>query len=110
MAPAVSSLWIAPVAFAAVAWLASREAGAVSPSSGIAAVVALASEKEFTARQDSNPTLGLMHVTEATALLDAARRMAPDHDIARACGVDVSSMHGNLEELRRDIIQALSED
>ena len=111
----VSPYWVIPILFGVSAYLISSPSskGTVSPvqdkESPVVSIVARASEKLFTSKQDSNTMLALMHCTEAMALVDAARRVENDHAIARHTGVDIAEMYDNAERRRRHLVRRLSQ-
>lgn len=71
-------------------------------------IISCASEKLFTSTQDNNTIMALMHVTEAMALVDAARRLADDHAIARDTGVDIGALSSKAEKHRKVLVAKLS--
>lgn len=109
-----SVLWILPLAAAAVPLIlkpGSKGASlsvASKHSSPMAKAVAAASQLAFTAGQDGNDMLALMHITEAVATLDTVRTLTPDHEIARTCGVDAHAMAADLDATRRRVVARLS--
>lgn len=123
-----SIMWLLPIAAAAVPLVLASERGApggsgpagetggasgalaTKHSSPMAKAVAAASQLAFTAQQDGNDMLALMHITEAVASLDTVRTLVPDHEIARSCGVDPHEMAADMDAARRQIVARLSDD
>ena len=61
------------------------------------------------AAQDQNPVVALMHVNYAIGFLKAARRLAPDSDIAKITGSNVMELHYIMESQQADLISRISE-
>jgi len=86
----------------AAAAVASHRA-AVMPDREAANVAAMATRDYFTATQDRNPLMALVHVTSASALLSAARRMSTDETLSLALNSDVRGIASDIDELQRSI-------
>lgn len=82
--------------------LAAHAAGS-RPDREVTNVAAMATRDYFTARQDKNPLMALVHVTSASAMLSAARRIASDEQLSIALDTDVRGVASDIDELQRQI-------
>ena len=88
---------------------ASRRVVASRPSEHreVANVAAMATRDYFTATQDKNPMMALVHVTSASALLSAARRIGDDEQLSLSLSTDVRTIASDIDELQRKITARL---
>ena len=73
----------------------------------VANVAAMATRDYFTATQDKNPMMALVHVTSASALLSAARRIGDDEQLSLSLSTDVRTIASDIDELQRKITARL---
>lgn len=85
-----------------------RVSSSTTPDREVANVAAMATRDYYTATQDKNPLMALVHVTSAASLLTAARRMSTDEHLSIALSTDVRGIASDIEELQRSITARLA--
>ena len=70
-------------------------------------VAAMATRDYYTATQDKNPLMALVHVTSAAAYLAAARRLSSDEELSLGLNTDVRAVASDIDELQRRITARL---